>query len=92
MLYQDVVLSYVTPQDYVININDPRNAKDFIDHLLPEDSVSTHGASHHAWAPGPNHLNPALPFTLIALQVEVYFDEAFVQQQHKIVFCETAHF
>jgi len=26
---------------------------DFIDHHLPEDSVSAHGASHHAWATGP---------------------------------------
>jgi len=33
---------------------------DFIDHPLPKDFVSAHGASHHAWAPGPHHLNPAL--------------------------------
>jgi len=36
------------------------NSSDFIDHPLPKDSVSAHGASHHAWAPGPHHLNPAL--------------------------------
>jgi len=36
------------------------NISDFIDNPLPKDSVSAHGASHHAWAPGPHHLNPAL--------------------------------
>ena len=43
-------------QDYVIIINDPwkcGNTSDFIDHPLPKDSVSAHGASHHTWAPGP---------------------------------------
>jgi len=29
------------------------NTSDFIDHPLPKDSVSAHGASNHAWAPGP---------------------------------------
>ena len=33
------------------------NTSDFTDHSLPKDSVSAHGASHHAWAP---HLNPVL--------------------------------
>jgi len=27
------------------------NTSDFIDHTLPKDSVSAHGASHHTWAP-----------------------------------------
>jgi len=34
------------------------NTSDFIDHTLPKDSVSAHGASHHTWT---HHLNPALP-------------------------------
>ena len=34
------------------------NTSDFIDHTLPLDSVSAHGASHHTWT---HHLNPALP-------------------------------
>jgi len=54
----------VTSQDYVIHINDPRNTTDFIDHPLPKDSVSAHAASHHAWAPVPHHLNPALDLDL----------------------------
>jgi len=29
------------------------NNSDFIYHPLPNDSVSVHGASHHAWAPWP---------------------------------------
>jgi len=29
------------------------NTSDFIDHPLPEHFVSSYGASHHAWAPGP---------------------------------------
>jgi len=29
------------------------NTSDFIDHLLFKDSVTAHGTSHHAWAPGP---------------------------------------
>jgi len=29
------------------------NAIDFIDHPLPKDFVSAHGASHHVWTPGP---------------------------------------
>jgi len=29
------------------------NTSDFIDHPLPIHFVSVHGASHHAWAPGP---------------------------------------
>jgi len=29
------------------------NASDFIDHHLPKDSPSAHGASHHALVPGP---------------------------------------
>jgi len=55
MLYQKVVieLTHVTSQGYVININDPRNTNNFIDHLLPKDSVSAHGTPHHAWIPGP---------------------------------------
>jgi len=28
------------------------NNSDFIRHPLPEDSISAHGASHQAWAPG----------------------------------------
>jgi len=36
------------------------NTSDFIDHPLPKHFVSARGASHHAWAPGPHHLNPAL--------------------------------
>jgi len=36
------------------------NTSDFIDNPLPKYFVSTHGASNHAWAPGPHHLNPAL--------------------------------
>jgi len=44
-------LTYVTSQNYVININDLRNTNDVIDHPLPEDSVSAHGASHDACAP-----------------------------------------
>ena len=56
-----IELTYVTSQDYIINIIDHRNNNDFIGHRLPKDSLSTHGASHHAWATGPNHLNPGLP-------------------------------
>jgi len=33
------------------------NTSDF-DHPLPKDSVSVHGASHHAWAPGPPPSKP----------------------------------
>jgi len=29
------------------------NTSDFIDHPLPRQFVSAHGASHHVWAPGP---------------------------------------
>jgi len=29
------------------------NTSDFIDHPLPKDCISAHGASHHAWTPGP---------------------------------------
>ena len=29
------------------------NTSDFIGHPLPNDSIAAHGASHHAWAPGP---------------------------------------
>jgi len=29
------------------------NTSDFIDHPLPKHIISAHGASHHAWAPGP---------------------------------------
>jgi len=29
------------------------NTSDFITYPLSKDSVSAHGASHHAWAPGP---------------------------------------
>jgi len=47
-----VELTYVTSEDYVININDLRNTNDFIDHPLPKDSVAPLGASHHAWVPG----------------------------------------
>jgi len=36
------------------------NTSDFIGHPLPKNSIFAHGASHHAWAPGPHHLNPAL--------------------------------
>ena len=36
------------------------NTGNFIYHPLPKNSVSAHGASHHAWAPGPHQLNPAL--------------------------------
>jgi len=36
------------------------NTSDFIDHPLPKHLVSTHGACHHAWVPGPHRLNPAL--------------------------------
>jgi len=50
----------VTSQDYVININDPWKCySDFIDHALPKDSVSPHGASRHARVQ-PHHLNPEL--------------------------------
>jgi len=48
-----VELTYVTSQDYVININDPRNTNDFIGHPLRKDSASAHGTPHPAWAPGP---------------------------------------
>jgi len=34
------------------------NTSDFIAHPRPKDSISAHGASHHAWVP--QHLNPAL--------------------------------
>jgi len=36
------------------------NTSGLIDHPIPKHFVSAHGASHHAWAPGPHHLNPAL--------------------------------
>jgi len=36
------------------------NTSDLIDHPLPKHFVSAHGASHHAWAPRPHHLNLAL--------------------------------
>jgi len=36
------------------------NTSDFIAHPLHKDSTSAHGASHHAWAPAPHDLNPAL--------------------------------
>jgi len=42
------------------------NTCDFIDHPLPKDSVSAHGASHHAWAPGPHNLNPALHIDVVS--------------------------
>jgi len=48
------------------------NTSVFIGHPLPKDSIPAHGASHHVWAPGPHHLNPAL-----ATVVEVF------HQQHK---------
>jgi len=31
------------------------NTSDFIGHPLPKDSISAHGAFHHAWAPAPHH-------------------------------------
>jgi len=37
-----------------------RNTSDSIDHPLSKHFVSAQGASHHAWAPGSHHLNPAL--------------------------------
>jgi len=49
------------------------NTTDFIDHPLPKDSVSAHGASHHAWAPGPHHLNPALKRTFADLLPCYYY-------------------
>ena len=51
----------MTSQDNVININDIWKYcnSDFIDHL-PKHFASPHWASHHAWAPGPHHLNLAL--------------------------------
>ena len=36
------------------------NSSDFIGHHLRKDSISAYGACHHAWAPGPHHLNTAL--------------------------------
>jgi len=33
------------------------NTSDFIDHPLPKHFVSTHGAFHNAWVPGPHRLN-----------------------------------
>jgi len=29
------------------------NTNDFINNLLPEDSLSAHGVSHSEWTPGP---------------------------------------
>jgi len=29
------------------------NTNDFIGHPILKDSIFAHGASHHAWAPGP---------------------------------------
>jgi len=45
------------------------NASDFIDHPLPKQFVSAHGASHHAWVPGPHRLNRALHPTYISYQI-----------------------
>jgi len=45
-----VELTYVTSRYYVININDPRNTNNFIDHLLPKHSVSAHEPPN---TPGP---------------------------------------
>ena len=36
------------------------STSDFIGHPLAEHFVSARGASHHAWAPDPHHLNLAL--------------------------------
>jgi len=36
------------------------NTGDLVDHPLPKYFLSAHGASHHAWAPDPHHLNPTL--------------------------------
>ena len=55
-----VELTYVTSQDYVININDPRNRNDIIDHPLLKDSVSAHGPPTMPGPHAPHHLNPAL--------------------------------
>jgi len=47
-----VELTYVPSQDYITKKMIRGNSIDFIDHHLPKDLVSPHGASHHAWAPG----------------------------------------
>ena len=43
------------------------NTSDLIAHPLHKESTSTHGASHQAWAPIPQHLNPALNLPLSCL-------------------------
>jgi len=61
MLHHNVLLSVdltiVTSRDYVTNINMWKTS-DVTNYPLPKHFVSSHEASHHAWAP--DHLNPAL--------------------------------